>query len=190
MPPEFAMTKILRTTSILLLAAGCATTRYQDKTMDFASVKTIGVLPFNNLSRDNIAGERVRDVFSNLLLATGAAYVLPAGEVARGLARANVVLPATPSVEEVIAFGKLLQVNAVIGGTLKEYGEVRAGSSTANVVSVSLQMYETQTGKVVWAAESTKGGIGWSDRLLGGGGEPMNKVTEDAVRDLLSKLLK
>jgi polysaccharide biosynthesis protein PelC len=150
----------------------------------------VAVLPFNNLSRDNIAGERVRDVFANLLLATGAVYVLPSGEVARGIGRANVVLPPTPSVEEVVSLGKLLQANAVITGTLKEYGEVRAGSSTANVISVSLQMYETQTGKVVWAASTTKGGIGFWDRMLGGGGEPMNKVTEDAVRDLLNKLFK
>jgi hypothetical protein len=174
----------------LLALTACATARYQDKAMDFAAVRTVAVLPFNNLSRDNLAAERVRDVFGNRLLATGALYVLPSGEVARGITKASVVAAATPSVDEVIAIGKALQAHAVITGTVKEYGEVRAGSSSANVISLSLQMYETQTGKVVWAAETTKGGIGWSDRLFGGGGEPMNKVTEEAVRDLLRQLFK
>ena len=175
---------------LLALLAGCATQRYQDKKMDFGAIKTVAVLPLSNLSRDNLAGERVRDVYSNLLLATGAVYVLPAGEVARGIARGNVQSPATPSQEEVVNLGKLLQAEALIAGTLKEYGEVRSGNSSANAISLSLQMFETQTGKVVWAASSTQGGISFWDRLLGGGGEPMNKVTEDAVRDLLRKLFK
>ncbi len=49
-------------------------------------------------------------------------------------------------------------------------------------------MIETQTGKVVWTASSTKGGISVWDRLFGGGGKAMNEVTEEAVDDLLDKL--
>jgi len=89
-----------------------------------------------------------------------------------------------------VALGKLLSADALIVGTVKEYGEVRSGNSAANAISMSLEMFETQTGKVVWAASTTKGGIGFWDRMLGGGGEPMNKVTEDAVRDLLNKLFR
>ena len=156
--------------------------------MDFAAIKTAAVMPFNNLSRDNLGAERVRDVFSGMLLASGAVYVLPSGETGRAIVRANVQAPATPSVEEVIALGKALGADAIVTGTLKEYGEVRSGNSSANAIAISLELFETQTGKVVWAASSTKGGISFGDRLLGGGGEPMNKVTEDAVRDLLGKL--
>ncbi len=174
-----------------LLLAGCASgPRYQDKKMDFGAIKTVAVLPLQNLSRDNLAGERVRDVFSTMLLSTGAVYVLPIGEVNRALVRGNVQQPATPSQEEVVALGKLLSADALIVGTVKEYGEVRSGNSAANAISMSLEMFETQTGKVVWAASTTKGGIGFWDRMLGGGGEPMNKVTEDAVRDLLNKLFR
>lgn len=175
-----------------LLLAGCVSGhRYHDAKMDFASLKTVGVMPFNNLSRDALAAERVRDVFGNLLLATGSVYVLPQGEVARGMQRAglapNVV---SPTKDEVIALGKALSIDAVLVGTLKEYGEVRSGSSAANVVSMSLVMMETTTGTVVWSASTTKGGVGFVDRLLGGGGDPMNKVTEEACRDLLDKLFK
>ncbi len=178
--------------NILLLVAllgGCATSgRYQDKSMDFGAIRTIAVMPFQNLSQQQTAGERVRDVFSNMLLATGAVYVLPSGEVLRGVQRAGVANPLTPSKDDVINLGKQLQADAVITGTLKEYGEVRSGSAASNVISMSVQMLETQTGRIVWAADTTKGGIGFSDRLFGGGGDPMNKVTEDAVRDLLKKL--
>jgi hypothetical protein len=65
---------------------------------------------------------------------------------------------------------------------------VRSGQSEANIVSLSLQMIETETGTVVWSGSSTQGGITLSDRMFGGGGEPMNKVTEKAVNDLLDQL--
>jgi hypothetical protein len=42
----------------------------------------------------------------------------------------------------------------------------------------------------VWAASSTQGGIGFGDRMLGGGGRPLNDVTEAAVNELLDKLFK
>jgi hypothetical protein len=76
----------------------------------------------------------------------------------------------------------------VIGGTVREYGEVRSGSTSANAISLSLQMIETQTGKVVWSGSSTQGGISAGDRLLGGKGRPMNVVTEQAVEDLINQL--
>ena len=174
---------------LLLLLAACASERrYQDKSMDFAAVRTVAVLPFQNLTSATTAHERVRDVFSNMLLSTGALYVLPAGEVGRGINRSGVAVASAPSREEFIALSKMLAADAVITGVLKEYGEVRSGNSSANAISLSVQMVEAGTGKIVWSASTTKGGIGFFDRLLGGGGDPMNKVTEDAVRDLLNQL--
>jgi hypothetical protein len=123
-----------------------------------------------------------------MLLATDAFYVLPPGEVARGLNRAGMRSPQTPTVEEIKAVSAILEVQAVITGVLREYGTVRSGSAEANLVSLSLQMIETQTGSIIWSASSTKGGITMADRLLGGGGEPMNAVTEKVINDLLDKL--
>jgi polysaccharide biosynthesis protein PelC len=182
---------IIRWCAMMLLCIACASGRsYHDAKMDFASIHTVAVLPLTNLSRDGLAGDRVRDVLANLLLSTGSLYVLPQGELAKGIMRAGVANPSTPSKDEVIALGKALGADAVIGGTLKEYGELRSGNTVSNAISLSLMMYETTTGMVVWSADSTKGGVSFADRLLGGGGAPMNSVTEDACRELLGKLFK
>ena len=81
-----------------------------------------------------------------------------------------------------------LSADAVITGNIREYGEVRAASTAADVISMSLQLIEGQTGKVVWSASTTYGGVGVKDRLLGGGGQPMNDITEKAIHDLINKL--
>jgi len=177
---------------LALALSACATTgtAYRDPNMDFGLVETVAVMPFQNLSRDNLAGDRVRDVFITMLQSTGAVYVVPPGEVVRGINRAGITLPAIPAPEEVVRFAGSVKADTVITGTVREYGEVRTGQSVANLISLSLMMMEAQTGKVVWSASSTKGGVTASDRLLGGGGDPMNRVTEKAIDDLLDKLFR
>jgi len=163
---------------------------YVDTNMDFGSVRTIAIMPFQNLTSEKTAGERVRDVFTNMLLATGQVYALPPGEVSRAALRAGITNPESPAVEGIIKLGSITHVNAVITGVVREYGEVRSGGATANIVSFSLQMIEAQSGRIIWSASSTKGGIGAKDRLLGGGGQPMNDVTEEAVNDILNKFFR
>ncbi len=179
-------------TVFLASIAGCATVPgtdvYHDPAMDFPSIHRVGVLPFVNLSPDTMAAERVRDVFANALLATEAFYVLPSGEVARGISRAGMRNPAEPSPEEIVRFAGIVKADAVITGVLREYGSVRSGSIATNTISLSLRMVETQTGTVVWSSSSTRGGINTWIRLFGGGGKPMNEVTREAVEELLDNL--
>jgi polysaccharide biosynthesis protein PelC len=180
--------------AVVVLAAlsGCASSghRYQDRNMDFGALKTVAVMPFQNLSRDNLAGDRVRDVFVSAMLASEALYVVPNGEVARAIAKVGVSNATSPNNEEVVKLGQALKAEAIVTGTVKEYGEVRSGTAVGNAISVSIQMEETSTGKVIWTGTSTKGGVTFSDRLFGGGGTPMNHLTEEVVDDLLNKLFK
>src|SRR5512133_2009335 len=126
----------------LLAVAACAGSgrRYHDGQMDFGAIRSVAVMPFTNLSRESVAGDRVRDVFTNMLLASSGVYVVPPGETTRGLQRVNVVMVQSPSIEEMVKLGTFLKADAVVTGVVKEYGEVRAGNATSNAISVSLQM--------------------------------------------------
>ncbi len=178
---------------VVLIASltGCSSTggkTYKNLTMNFAAIQSVAVLPFQNLSQDDDAAQRVRDAFMGMLLATEAMYVLPPGEVQRGIERVQVRNAATPTVEELKKLGDVLGVEAIITGTIREYGTIRSGQSEASLISMSLQMLEVETGSIIWSGSSTKGGITTSDRLFGGGGQPMNEVTTKALNDLLDQL--
>jgi hypothetical protein len=175
-----------------LLMASCAKQHaYHNANMDFASVRTVAVMPFWNLSKEPQAADRVRDVLQNSLLATNAVYVIPTGEVSRAVTRLGIAVPVTPSPDEVVKLCAMLKADAVITGVLKEYGEIRTSSAASNIVAMSLQMQESSTGKIIWSGASTRGGVGWGARLLGStGGRPVNDVTEAAVDDLLDQLFK
>jgi len=177
----------------LALVAGCgprktALVTYHDANMDFGVVQTVAVMPFVNLTNEKRAAGRVRDMFMTVLQATGTVYVLPPGEVGRGISRLRIESPEEPTPDEVIAMATNVGADAIITGTVLEYGTVRSGTSTANIISVSVEMMEAQTGKIVWSAASTKGGVSASDRLFGGGGQPMNGVTEAAIKELMNSL--
>jgi len=178
---------------VLAALAGCGGKRdarvtYHDPNMDFSLVQTVAVMPFDDLSGDQAAAQRVRDLFMTMLQATGAMYVLPTGEVARGIERTSLDNPSAPSAEDVTALAKALGADVVVTGSVLEYGEARSGSASANYVSVSLQMLEGQTGRVVWSASATRGGVSAGNRMFGGGGQPMNAVTVKALDDVLDQL--
>lgn len=190
------ITRFKRTAALFILvfsAASCASSSggpyYSNPNMDFQAVKTAAVMPFQNLTREQLAADRVRDVFSNMLLATSEIYVMPPGEVSRGILITGIANPVIPSPEEVVKLAAVIKVDVIITGAVKEYGEVRSGTSSANLISVSLQMIEASTGKTIWSASTTQGGITTTDRLFGGGGQPMNDITEVAVKDLIEKIL-
>ena len=181
--------KRIAASCLLAVLAGCASGDvYFEPNMDFGSVQTVAVLPFQNLTKEEEAAQRIRDTFMVRFLATGAVYVLPAGEVARGLSKLARIPPEGPSGEQIKQLASILGADSVITGVVREYGTVRSGSISANVVSLSLQMIEANSGLVVWSASSTKGGVSVWDRLLGGGGEPMDVVTVKVVDELLDKL--
>ncbi len=186
-------TRILAGLAVAVALAGCHRPQraYTNANMDFGSIRSVAVLPFWNLSKEQQGAERVRDVFTNGLLATNSVYVVPTGEVARAVQRLNIATPVTPTTEDVVKLAAMLKVDAVLTGVLKEYGEVRSVSASSNVVSLSVQMQEGTSAKVVWSASSTKGGVGWGARLLGAtGGQPVNDVTEQVVDDLLAQLFR
>lgn len=161
---------------------------YHDPEMDFSLLRTVAVMPFDNLTTDRMAAARVRNTFMTSLLATGVVYVIHSGEVVRGIKRAAIENPTIPSTDDVAKLAAIIKADAVITGVVNEYGQVRSGTTTANVISVSLQLIEKESRKVVWTASTTRGGISAWDRLFGGGGRPMEDVTEAAINDLINKL--
>jgi nitrogen regulatory protein PII len=141
-----ALAAVLLAAAVAGTVAGCGTTRgmnstYRDPEIDLSLVQTVAVLPFDNLTSDDKAGERVRDVFSTMMQATGAVYVVPPGEVAKALGRARVQKFDEPTPEEVTAVGSAVKADVVITGVVREYGQVRSGNSTANAIAVGVKLF-------------------------------------------------
>jgi len=180
--------------SMPLLAAACSQhrgsqTTFFDPNMDFGLIQSVVVLPFDNLTNSAKAGETARDIFMTTLQAKVDLYVVPPGEIHRAISRTQPENPKVPTEEEVVKLAANLEADVVITGTVLEYGQIRSGSASSNVCSLSVKMFEGQTGRVVWSASATRGGVSAGDRLVGSGGQPMNVVVSKAVDDLVDRLV-
>jgi hypothetical protein len=177
----------------MLFQASCASRKaaevtYHDPNMDFSLIQTVAVLPFDNLSTNPRAGQAVRDVFMTMLQATGSLYVLPPGEVGRGMDRMALGVKHDLTAEEIVQFANIVEADVVIVGTVIEYGELRSGGSSGGVVSLGVRMLEAESGRVVWSASSSAGGVSAGARVFGGGGKPMDRKIRKAVNKLLDRL--
>ena len=77
----------IRTLALLLIISvvGCkgSVIRYINPEANFSYIKKVAILPFNNMSKDRFAGERVRNTLTVELMSRGVFDVMERGEVSK-----------------------------------------------------------------------------------------------------------
>lgn len=179
---------------LVIIFGGCggSTIKYVNPTANFSYIKKVAVLPFNNLSDDRYAGERVRSALIVDLMSRGSFEVLEQGEVTKVLG----VLFREAGVEEGRAvpvdkdtlklIGEKMGVQAVILGSVDEYSSGYGGGS---VVSVSIRMLDAGSGIILWQAQSTATGRSVWRKLIGIEEVDRSELTRNVVKHALDTLL-
>ena len=176
----------------LIFVGGCggSVTRYVNPTANFSYIRKVAVLPFNNLSDDKYAGERIRNSLIVDLMSRGAFDVVEQGEVTKVIGvifrEAGVEEgKAVPVDKEALKLiGEKLSVQAVILGSVDEYS-----SSGGNVVSVAMRMLDTSSGIILWQAKATETGKSVWRKLVGIEEIDRSELTRNAVKHILDTLL-
>lgn len=180
---------------ILFVTAGCggSTIRYVNPTANFSYIKKVAVLPFNNLSDDRFAGERIRNTLTVDLMSRGVFEVVEQGEVTKVLG----VLFREAGVEEGRAvpvdketlklIGEKLSIQAVILGSVDEYSS--SGYGGGGVVSLAMRMLDTNSGIVLWQAKTTETSKSILRKLIGIEEVDRSELTRNAVKSVLDTLL-
>lgn len=125
---------------------------------DFSAHKKIAVLPFENLSADGGAGEKLQTIFLVELLKRNKWEVLEPGEVEGALK--DLRIRATDKLSSVQA-GRLkekLGVDWIFFGTVLEFSTPPPGSNEAPVVSLTARILDAGEGEIVWAAFGSRQG--------------------------------
>lgn len=185
---------ITLTALILALAAlaGCApgVTSFLRDDVDFSYIRTVAVYPFQNLSQDVHADQRLQSVFVSRLLARDAVRVVESGETLHVLARLRLGTDGELSAAQLKDLGKALGVDAVFFGTVQEYGVDRAGSGRVYAVAAKFSLLETETGSMIWNAETRATGSSFWRTLFGGGSASLYDISRDVVDHALGTLFR
>jgi curli biogenesis system outer membrane secretion channel CsgG len=191
----------VRRPALLLLAAialgmgGCAGSSarlYVNSEADMTFYKKVGVLPFENLTQERFAGDRLtRSFVTELIIADRFELVEPA-DFWTILEKAG----ATPGSAGNYDAKKLQQaaegagITGIIRGAVTEYEMHRNGGSESPALSFDVQMTDVATGKVVWRASIAKRGKGRVPVVGGGGERSLGRVGQQACRALVARLQK
>jgi len=178
-------------TLALLVLAACAAPGQQHyyvrKEVDFSYIKRVAVLPFENLSADKTAGEKVRKMMACEMLASGLVDVAPLGETTAAFERLRLESPGALKAEDAKALCQALGVQSLVYGTIAHHEEVKAGALSVPEVAITFNMMD-ESGTTIWSDNVVvSGGSFWSN-YLGGKGESVTEVSLRAIRTALGTL--
>ncbi len=178
--------------SIFFVVSGCrgsAPVYHMSADIDFSFYKRVAVMPLDNFTNEKFAGEIVRQVVISELLASGLVDVILPGEVKNAMTELGIKSVSSPTENEIRALGKSLKIEALIVGSVDEYGEIRSGNVSAPQVTISLMMADAGTGSIVWSITKTRGGASFMARHFGARHETMSETVLLLVREAIKTLV-
>jgi curli biogenesis system outer membrane secretion channel CsgG len=178
-------------TTVLVVAlalAGCSSqNRYVSPTADLGDVKTVAILPFESVTSDKLAADRIQKIFFTELLATGAFQVVEPGQVGFVMRRERIGGEALTN-EDLKKLGQALRAEAFFMGAVIEYDDGRGGPVPTPRVKLLLRLVEAATGETLWSVGPSRVGATVSARLFGIGGAPASVIAEELIRRELAQL--
>jgi len=176
----------------LFIVSGCHSrvpyNYYINPDIDLSFFKRVAVMPLDNMTSDKYAGEVVRNVLVNELLASGLVEVVMPGEVMAAVNELDIQNISSLNARQINALGKVLNVEAVIMGSVEKYGEVRSGNVSAPEVAISLMMADIGTGNIIWSVNINAGGAEFMARHFGARSKTMSETVITVVREAISTL--
>ena len=171
--------------ALALAAAACGPSRYVKRNADFAGLKTVAILPFDNLTTDRLCAERLNRIFLTELLNRRAFQVVEPGQVMRAV-RGQGFDAASLTPDDIKRLGKALNAQALVVGSVLEFEEARAGNGAR--VKLQFRLIETETAATVWSVTRSQSGLGFGARLFGLEGASATDIAEQLVKDEVSRL--
>jgi polysaccharide biosynthesis protein PelC len=170
-----------------LLCACGGGRQYVRPDADLSTIRTVSVLPFENVTNDRFAAERVQRIFLSELLMLGIFEVVEPGLAARVVRRDSVDV-GTLGPDEIRKLGKELKAQGLFIGSVIEFDEGRSGSNPAPRVTLQVRLVDVETGITVWSIHKTAGGVTVTSRLFGFGGKAAMTLAEELIRSQLREL--
>ncbi len=174
----------------LFFVIGCESTSkhyYVRQQVDYSSIKRVAVLPFETLTSDEYAGEKIRQSVITALLSRGIDVVEP-GEVTRALVELKIRSLGSIKTTDIQTLAKTLGVEALMMGSVEAYGISKGITVSYPEVSISLRVVEASSGNIIWSVCNTSGGANFWTRHFGAENislsETASKVVEEAIDTL------
>ncbi|UCG51936.1 MAG: hypothetical protein JSW58_17525 [Candidatus Latescibacterota bacterium] len=128
---------------------------------DMSYYTKVGVVPFQNLSSDRLAGEKFSTEFTTALLAANKFEVVEQGIFVNAVVRTvgSRTVPDGLTADQLKKVAEATGVQGVFEGVVTQYNMSSSGGESLPVIGVEARLVDTETGTIVWKATiSERGG--------------------------------
>lgn len=180
--------------ALIVTATGCSSLiesrSFVNPNADFSFYTRVGLMPFNNLSDDRLAGEKMTEVFMTELLIGSGLDVMDPGQfntVVAQVAKMNAPIAGLElGPAQLTQIAELAKVQGIFMGTIHDYKMVQIGGDQYPLITMTVKFIDAPTGTVAWQNSTTATGgpnfpivsIGETFTL----GEMSQKVCKNVVR--------
>jgi TolB-like protein len=155
---------------------------------DLAGIKSVAVLPFENMTKFHEAGKIVPDLLATELYISGRFKVMERTEAVAICAEEGIRIPEAMDAGYARTLGEKLGVDGVFIGSVSEYWYRIYREEDEEVepaVGINARLVNVKTGDVVWSASITRS----SYDLLMTQKDPLNRIAQLSVMEMLDTLL-
>ena len=201
-----------------MMTAGCGKPHvYMHPSPGLDRIKKVAVMPFDNMAKEDKAGERIRVGFVLELLRTGSLSVIDINETDRLLKEAGISYtegqmlsapagvrgprteagaePGAKAGEGVVdstpiskRIGAALNVEAIVAGSVQAYNTEKTGTQTRPEVSITAKLIDAETGLIIWMGTHNKRG-GSGIPILGWGKvTSLSALSQQVIQDMVDSL--
>lgn len=180
--------------AVLVLGSACAggPTHFVHPLADIPFYERVAIIPFETLSSNRLAGEKVSNVFYSEALQVEFANIIEPGQLTAISATLRGSVPAANpwSSADLAQLGQEAGIQGVFMGIVRDYEMARYGRESFPLVSLEIRLVDTATGQVVWSASHTRRG-GPAMPIFGWGAiHTLGELTTDMCRQILQTLPK
>lgn len=158
---------------MVFLSLNCvrSTQGFRHPEADLSAIERVAVIPFENFTSSQFAGEKVTAIYIAELLMNVDIDIVEPGEVSRALAGQNIMGSALNQ-SEIRSLGKALRADTLILGSVQEYGQQRIRSENYPVVSLSVRWVDVNTGTIIFMGTAAEEGspkvpiVDWGEERL------------------------
>ncbi|UCB52196.1 MAG: hypothetical protein JSV10_09450 [Candidatus Zixiibacteriota bacterium] len=156
--------------------------------IDPSEVKRIAVLPFDNLSGEEGAGESLTEIFTLELMRTGRFDVAEPGRVKTAVKERRIRTTRDMDLEAAKWLGESLDLNLILVGSVLDFEVQEFGNKRVPVVTVISRLVQANTGRTLWAVHRSRKGDD-KETLFGWGRiSSPSRLAQEVASEMVSTL--
>ncbi|HDL64040.1 MAG TPA: penicillin-binding protein activator LpoB, partial [Proteobacteria bacterium] len=150
--------------TLLLIITGCGHTLerdYVESDSAISNIKTVAVMPFENLTKFPNAGEIVAELFTTELYQSTDLKILGRNQAKRVMREKKITPPQVIDRRFAQKIGQVLEVDGVFIGSVSEYWyrlekKKRRQAGEEPAVGINARLIDVASGNVIWASSHSR----------------------------------